>query len=62
MTPNDELRQIMQERNYRNRDIAEMLGLPVNPKRHASRTVQNWTADRHPMPPQMLELLKLKLK
>ena len=61
MTPNDELRAIMQERGYKNRKIAELLGLPVDPKRHASRTVQNWTSDRHPMPPQMLELLKLKL-
>ena len=62
MTPNDELRAIIKSGGYTNKQIAKFLGLKVDPKRHASRTVQNWTSDRHPMPPQMLELLKLKLK
>lgn len=61
MTTNDQLRAIMSERKLTNRKVAELLSLPVNQKRHASRTVQNWTSDRHPMPAPMLELLKLKL-
>lgn len=62
MTTNAQLRAMMQERGLTNKDVAGLLGLPVDPKRHASRTVQNWTAGRHPMPGPMLELLKLKLR
>lgn len=61
MTTNAKLRAIMSERKLTNRQVAELLGLPVNPKRHQSSTVMHWTMGTRNMPGPMLELLKLKL-
>lgn len=61
MTTNDQLRAIIKERGYSNKDIANLLGLRVDPKRHQSSTVMHWTMGTRNMPAPMLELLKLKL-
>lgn len=61
MTTNTELRALMQDRGLTNQQVAKLLGLPVDPKRYQSSTVQHWIGDRRTMPGPMLELLKLKL-
>ena len=61
MTTNAQLRALMKERGLTNKDVAGLLGLPVDPRRYQSSTVQHWIGDRRTMPGPMLELLRLKL-
>lgn len=62
MTTNAKLRQLMQEHGLKNREIAELIGLPVDPKRYQSATVSSWVSGARNMPGPMLKLLLIQMK
>lgn len=67
MTPNDRLRQIMDEHHMRRQDVCNLLGLKIRtgPGHNWSNPrLDGWlsrTVNQSPMPPQLLELLEIKL-
>lgn len=62
MDTNAELRQLKEKHGLKGRDIAQLLGKPLNSSNgYSNRTVDHWLDGSRACPAMAIELLRLKL-